>query len=134
VHVCIIAKEPVAGRVKTRLCPPCSPEQAAAIADASLRDTISAVRATPAAARTICLAGRPRDLVPHDFSVVAQRPGGLALGLAGAFDDCFAATPNESVVLVGMDTPQLHPHQLRDAAERLASGEDAVLGVAEDGG
>ena len=45
VHVTIIAKAPVAGRVKTRLCPPCSPQQAADVAAAALADTFDAVDA-----------------------------------------------------------------------------------------
>ncbi|MBI5104514.1 MAG: glycosyltransferase, partial [Solirubrobacterales bacterium] len=37
----VIAKAPAPGRVKTRLCPPCTPEQAAALAEAALRDTLA---------------------------------------------------------------------------------------------
>ena len=35
-----IAKAPVAGVSKTRLCPPCTPEQAATVAEAALADTL----------------------------------------------------------------------------------------------
>ena len=38
----VIAKAPVPGQVKTRLCPPCTPEQAAQIAAAALSDTLAA--------------------------------------------------------------------------------------------
>ena len=41
----VLAKTPVPGRVKTRLCPPCTPEQAAAVAAAALADTLDAVTA-----------------------------------------------------------------------------------------
>ena len=44
----VIAKEPVPGRVKTRLVPPCTPRQAAALAEAALADTLHAVLAAPA--------------------------------------------------------------------------------------
>ena len=44
--VLLLAKEPVAGRVKTRLCPPCTPAAAATIAAAAITDTIAAVTAT----------------------------------------------------------------------------------------
>jgi glycosyltransferase A (GT-A) superfamily protein (DUF2064 family) len=41
----VAAKAPVAGLVKTRLCPPATPRQAAAVAAAALLDTLAAVRA-----------------------------------------------------------------------------------------
>ncbi|OEV21105.1 glycosyltransferase, partial [Streptomyces nanshensis] len=43
----VIAKEPLPGRAKTRLCPPCTPQQAARLAAAALHDTLEAVRAMP---------------------------------------------------------------------------------------
>ena len=39
VQVVVIAKEPRPGAVKTRLCPPLMPEQAAELAEAALADT-----------------------------------------------------------------------------------------------
>ncbi len=55
VQLLVIAKAPIAGRVKTRLCPPCTPDQAAAIAAAALSDTLVAASAFPAIRRTIVL-------------------------------------------------------------------------------
>ena len=43
VTLVVLAKEPVVGRVKTRLCPPCSEAEAAEVAWAALADTIDAV-------------------------------------------------------------------------------------------
>ncbi|MYV39613.1 glycosyltransferase, partial [Streptomyces sp. SID1328] len=43
----VIAKEPRPGRVKTRLTPPFTPGQAAALAEAALTDTLRAVAAAP---------------------------------------------------------------------------------------
>src|SRR5687767_8497603 len=45
-QILVMAKSPVAGQVKTRLCPPCTPEQAAALAEAALCDTLDAALAT----------------------------------------------------------------------------------------
>src|SRR5262249_60800090 len=63
-----------------------------------------------------------------------QRGGGLDERLAAAFADAHA-TLRLPMVLVGMDTPQVTPHLLADAAGSLVSGEaDAVFGPATDGG
>ncbi|MEV0407896.1 TIGR04282 family arsenosugar biosynthesis glycosyltransferase [Actinoallomurus sp. NPDC050550] len=124
----VIAKEPVPGRVKTRLTPPYTPEQAASLAEAALADTLAAVAATPAARRVLVLAGRPGPWLPEGFEVIPQRGGGLDERLANAFADADGAA-----VLVGMDTPQVTPAALTRAARCLEDG-DAVFGPAADGG
>ena len=134
VHLLVLAKAPVPGRVKTRLCPPFTPDQAAQLAEAALRDTLDAVAATPAKARTVVLDGRPGDWLPPSFAVLPQRGGGLDERLAAAYDDAWAHTP-APLLLVGMDTPQLTPALLSAAVGQLLhDGTDAVLGLADDGG
>ena len=134
VHLLVLAKAPVAGRVKTRLCPPFTPHQAAQLAQAALQDTLAAVAATPAAARTVVLDGRPGDWLPPSFAVLPQRGRGLDERLAAAYDDAWAQT-GAPLLLVGMDTPQVTPALLTAAVGRLLSaGTDAVLGLAADGG
>lgn len=125
----VIAKAPVAGVSKTRLCPPCTPAQAAALAEAALRDTLAALLAAPLPARRVLvLAGAAGSWLPGGFEVVAQRGDGLAERLAHAFEDvggpCF---------LVGMDTPQLTP-ALAARGLRALDRDEAVLGHAPDGG
>jgi rSAM/selenodomain-associated transferase 1 len=132
----VIAKEPVPGRVKTRLTPPFTPQQAAALAEASLTDTLHAVAATPARRRVLALDGSPGRWLPDGpgggFEVIPQRGGGLDERLAAAFDDAYDGSP---CVLIGMDTPQVTPALLAGAAAPLVAGEaDAVFGPATDGG
>jgi uncharacterized protein len=129
VQLLVIAKAPVPGRVKTRLCPPCTPEQAADICTAALSDTLAAAAATPAVRRTLLLCGRYD--VPRGWHTVAQRGDGLAQRLANGFAD--TALPGAGTLLVGMDTPQLTPTLLADLADGLGDA-DAVLAPAEDGG
>lgn len=126
----VIAKAPVPGRSKTRLCPPCSPAQAAALAEAALRDTLAAVAATPAARRVVALAGEPGPWLPNGFEVIAQRGDGLAARLAAAFEDVGGPS-----LLVAMDTPQLTPSLLGAGLARMErDGFDAALGATLDGG
>lgn len=125
----LIAKAPVPGRVKTRLCPPCTPRQAADLAAAAIADTVATLSAAPAARRTLVLSGRMA--VPHGWRRVEQRGDGLGHRLANAFAD--TAVLGTVSVLVGMDTPQLTV-SLLSAAASLLDDADAVLGHAEDGG
>ncbi|MEU0114567.1 DUF2064 domain-containing protein [Streptomyces bobili] len=121
----VIAKEPLPGRVKTRLTPPFTPGEAAALAEASLADTLEAVVATPAARRVLVLDGAPGPWLPPGFDVVPQCAGGLDERLADAFARC-----EGPALLIGMDTPQVTPELLTvDFA-----GCDAWFGPAEDGG
>jgi uncharacterized protein len=130
VALVVIAKAPRPGRSKTRLCPPCTPEQAALLAEAALRDTLAAVAATPARCRVLALAGEPGPWLPRGFEVVEQRGDGLGERLGHALED--AGGP---ALVVGMDTPQLSPALLGRAARALLGRTtDAVLGPALDGG
>ena len=99
----VLAKAPVPGLVKTRLCPPCTPVQAAAIAAAALADTLDAGGAARYARRTLVLSGRYEP--PRGWAVVAQRGTGLGERLAYAYAD--TAVPGVATILIGMDTPQV---------------------------
>jgi hypothetical protein len=130
--VVVLAKAPVPGRVKTRLCPPCTPEQAARVAAAALADTIDAVATSGAGARFL-VADAPHP-APAGWVTRRQRGGPLGERLTNAFAD--TRTEGTATVLIGMDTPQLTGDHL-DLALRLLGdpdGPDAVLGLAEDGG
>lgn len=124
----VIAKAPVAGRSKTRLSPPCTPEQAAALARAALEDTLAAVLATPARRRVLVLDGQPGPWLPDGFEVIPQRGDGLEERLAAAFADV-----GEPAFLVGMDTPQLTEAHLISGLEALGTA-PSVFAAAEDGG
>ncbi|MEU9205076.1 DUF2064 domain-containing protein [Streptomyces sp. NPDC048332] len=126
----VIAKEPLPGRVKTRLTPPFSPAEAARLAEAALADTLRTVRALPAARRVVVLEGRPGPWLPPGIEVVAQGPGGLDERLAAAFGACTGPA-----LLIGMDTPQFTAADLAPALSPTGwDGCDAWFGPAEDGG
>ena len=124
----VIAKAPRAGHSKTRLCPPCTPQQAADLAAAALGDTLDAVTATSADRRLLVLDGPAGAWLPSGFDVVPQVAGGLGDRLAGAFTHV-----DGPAFLVGMDTPQVAAGDL-EAGLRALGTHDAVLGCAPDGG
>lgn len=131
-QIVVIAKEPVPGKVKTRLVPPLTPDEAAALAGAALEDTLRTVARVPDAGRVLVLDGAPGAWLPAGFTVLPQRGGGLDDRLAAAFEDAHRALP-VPVVLIGMDTPQVPAGLLADALS-LLTGHDAVFGPASDGG
>ncbi|AGM09683.1 TIGR04282 family arsenosugar biosynthesis glycosyltransferase [Amycolatopsis keratiniphila] len=133
----IVAKAPVPGFAKTRLCPPATPEQAAEIAAASLLDTLDAALATPDARVVVAMTGELGEAargteiaaVLRKAEVIPQRGEGFDMRLVNAHAD--ASRPGESVLQIGMDTPQVTPALLAQAASRA---DNSVLGPAEDGG
>ena len=127
-HVLVMAKAPIAGRVKTRLCPPCTPQEAAALAEAALADTLDAVASCGAGRRILALDGAPGRWLPPGFDVIPQVEGPFDRRLAAAWASAAGAG-----VQIGMDTPQVTAGLLDDA---LASLEEtgAALGLAVDGG
>lgn len=128
--VIVLAKEPLPGRAKTRLCPPCTPEQAATLAGAALTDTLACVARTPARRRLLVFEGDGERWRPDGFELITQRGEGLAARLAAAFED--AGGP---ALLVGMDTPQLTPELVVGGLRALEQPDvDAVFGPAFDGG
>lgn len=130
-EILVVAKEPVPGRVKTRLCPPLTPTEAAALAEAALAETLSAAVASGADRVTVALDGRPGPWCPEGVVIVDQGEGAFDLRLARAWT---AAGPGP-VLQIGMDTPQVGVAGLDAAMGHLdAPGVDAVLGPAHDGG
>ena len=115
----VITKAPVPGRSKTRLTPPCSPDQAAEVAAAAVGDTLDAVRDAPVQRRVVALDGAPGDLDLSGCVVVPQVDGDLGTRLAAAFGDAMGAPDGDRpTLLIGMDTPQVSPG--------LAAGEQPI--------
>ncbi|MES2094445.1 MAG: DUF2064 domain-containing protein [Actinomycetota bacterium] len=125
----IIAKECVPGRVKTRLHPPLSLEQAAELASASLSDTFRAVSTLEASRRILLFDGNLLPLGSEPYDVRHQVNGELDSRLGAIFDECVGPT-----VLVGMDTPQLEAATLASLFGVWPTDFDAALGFANDGG
>ena len=146
----VMAKAPRSGRSKTRLCPPLSPDQAALLSAAFLRDTtaniLEAARAAPIAAYAAYaprgaealvvphLARRTR-LVPADGDIPASAAvEGFGLCLLQAVG-CMLAEGHAAACVLSADIPTLPTRRLVQAARiLLAPGDRAVLGACDDGG
>ncbi|MEU1973513.1 DUF2064 domain-containing protein [Microbacterium sp. NPDC019599] len=124
----VMAKECIPGRVKTRLHPPYSLEDAAHIAAASLADTLAFGNALAVERRVLSFAGSRVPREASGWDVVVQANGGLDERIAAALDACTGPT-----LLVGMDTPQLREDHVAPALA-WPTGTDAWLGPAADGG
>ena len=127
----VMAKAPRPGRVKTRLCPPCTPQEAAAVATAALADTLDAVATCGAARKVVALDGDPGPWLPPGFEVIPQRGTTFNQRLTNAWAD--TGGPG---LQIGMDTPQVSSDELDALLARLDHGapRPAVLGYALDGG
>jgi len=141
-HVLVMAKTPEAGKVKTRLCPPFTPVEAAAIAEAALADTLDAVVACEADRKVVALAGLPGPWLPPGVEIIPQRGGQFDERLVHAWDD-LRRTSGGWGLQIGMDTPQITAALLDEQlglltraprAARVRGRPRAVLGPAADGG
>jgi uncharacterized protein len=139
----VLAKAPEPGRVKTRLCPPATPPEAADLAAASLLDTLDAVAGVPGAEPVVALTGRldgavrraDLDAALRGCRVLPQRGDDLGERIAAAHADTAVLLPGRPTLQVGMDTPQADAALLGACLDRLcAPGIDGVLGLARDGG
>jgi len=137
-----MAKAPLAGEVKTRLVPPLTPHEAAALNVCFLRDmaeNIQTISETEAASGLVVYtpAGSESafaDVLPERFALLAQRGASLGERLCNATDDLLREG-YAAVCLINSDSPTLPASILIRAIESLATeGDRVVLGAAEDGG
>ncbi|MGE0822237.1 MAG: TIGR04282 family arsenosugar biosynthesis glycosyltransferase [Candidatus Binatia bacterium] len=135
----IFAKAPVAGQVKTRLCPPLSPQQAAELARCFLLDSVERACQLPDVA--VYIAFTPADseplfrtLLPFPVSYLPQRGNSLGERELNIFIDLFQHDVTHAV-LIGSDIPTLPLSHLHDAFSLLVDPQyDAVFGPSRDGG
>jgi rSAM/selenodomain-associated transferase 1 len=138
----VMAKAPRPGRVKTRLSPPLTAEQAAALNICFLEDTANNIAESAAlsdACGLICYTPVGDEclfdgLLPESFALIAQRGDSFGERLLAAAEDILACG-FASVCLINSDSPTLPPGALRQAIAELGRpGDRIVLGAASDGG
>ena len=160
----VMTKAPQAGRVKTRLIPPLTPEEAAELNKCFLRDTAVAISSACSrrsasdaskmqfehasashseAATAACgiavytpigAESAYTDILPVDFSLLPQRGDGFGERLYFAVEDLFKCGFG-SVCLIDSDSPTVPAENFAGAVELLSTTEDrVVLGPSDDGG
>lgn len=130
----LFAKAAVPGRVKTRLTPALNPEQAAAFHDACVRQAWAKIRGVAGDGAFLF---SDQEWEPWDELAGAQVRFQCGGDLGRRMHGCFVELAEEGferIVIVGADSPTLPPTILREALDRLAEKQDAVLGPTEDGG
>jgi rSAM/selenodomain-associated transferase 1 len=133
----IVAKEPVPGQTKTRLCPPFSLESAAEFYRCLLLDSLALMAQLESADHTIAYApSHARDyfarLAPNGFSLIAQVGTNLGERLANALGRHFDLG-YQRVVIMNSDGPTLPLAHLEEAFSGLDRA-DVTLGPGHDGG
>jgi rSAM/selenodomain-associated transferase 1 len=159
----VMTKAPEAGRVKTRLVPPLTPEEAAELNRCFLRDTASVISGAccsgdlrwpnaisarlHSSAQRALQQCRPvavytpigaelayNDILPADFSLLPQRGDKFGERLYFGIEDLFKCG-FEAVCLIDSDSPTVPAENFAEAVERLSTHQDrVVLGPSDDGG
>ena len=132
----VVAKQPIPGHTKSRLCPPLTPAQAADLYDCFLRDTLDLMRKVPDVQRMIGYLpeeakGYFGQLAP-DMDLTIQRGESLGERLDHLLSEVLAGGSQRAVVM-DSDSPTLPESYLSEAFKRL-NEVDVVLGPTHDGG
>jgi uncharacterized protein len=138
IALCIMAKAPEPGRVKTRLCPPLSPDDAAELYRCFLLDKIAQVRevagAEPDLAYAPAQAAAVFEALAPGFALLVQRGADLTARLVAVCDELFG-DGCDAAIMIDSDTPTLPTEHLERAVALMSGGApDLVLGPSEDGG
>jgi rSAM/selenodomain-associated transferase 1 len=132
-----MAKAPLAGQVKTRLCPPLTPDEAAGLYRCFLLDKIQQVRALERACPVIAYAPPDRgeifEALAPDLSRLPQQGPDLGVRLTRVLEHLLASG-HQAAVAIDSDTPNLPVDLLQQAVDRRPMGAGRRLGPTEDGG
>ncbi|PDV99579.1 TIGR04282 family arsenosugar biosynthesis glycosyltransferase [Candidatus Chloroploca asiatica] len=132
----IMAKQPLPGRTKTRLCPPLTLEEATLLYEGMLRDTLALTQRVPGIEVVLGIDSPGseayfRGLAP-DLRQLLQGDGALGDRLAHVSEAAFAdGAP--AVGVMSSDSPSLPPSYL-GRAFALLEEYDLSIGPCEDGG
>lgn len=142
--IIIVAKRPVPGNVKTRLCPPLTSQESSNLYSCFLQDTVDKVAKVPGALKYLALDIEDLEIrgggiapllddisIPKSFKVIGQGSGDLGERLTCLTNQVLEES--DRLIFVGADSPSL-PIPYLESALRLLADNDVVIGPSEDGG
>lgn len=129
----VFAKEPILGKVKTRVAAMSSPEFALRLYQRLLKDTLDVCRNIPAD-RMLFIDGfsTHKKHWTHGFKVFSQEGSDLGQKMTKAFTLAFKSG-QKKVVIIGTDCPDIKEDHIELAFRQLCE-HDVVIGPAKDGG
>ena len=139
VALAVMTKVPLPGEVKTRLCPPLTPADAATLARCFLLDRLEQLREVTDCEALVAFApreraGEMRELVPAGIRLVPQVGTDLGMRMDRLLTDLLAEG-YAGAIAVGTDSPTLPTAYLQRACAAIRDETvDLVVGPAEDGG
>lgn len=142
--IVIVAKRPVPGNVKTRLCPPLTLQESAGLYSCFLQDIIDKVAKVPGALKYLALDIEDLEVqgggiapllddisIPKSFKVISQGSGDLGERLTCLTNQVLEES--DRLIFIGADSPSLPSSYLENALQLLVDN-DLVIGPSEDGG
>lgn len=133
----VVAKRPASGQTKTRLSPPLSPDQAAALYECFLRDTLDLVCRVPNVKPVIAYLPHDAETYFAQLAPALERIPQMGDDLGARLDQAVTHYLNRGyarVAIMNSDGPTLPLDHLKAAFEALADHVDVVLGPSDDGG
>ncbi len=132
----VFAKIPQPNKVKTRLTTVLSPEEAAELYDAFLKDALDVYLSMALDVRLYFSPSDlevPAELQPDGVTIYWQKGEDLGARMATAFAETFIEGYQEAVI-IGTDHPTLPPAFLEQAYQVMAAPKAISIGPSEDGG
>ena len=137
--IAVMAKSPVPGRVKTRLTPPLTIEEAATLYTHFITDTFSTLKRVTDVKLFLAILNDgeeepPGSIIPEGVEVIEQSGEDLGARMRSVFERLFDGG-FKSVAVIGGDSPDISPEYIAEAFLLLeADSSKVVLGPAADGG
>lgn len=135
--VALLAKSAIPGAVKTRLCPPLEPTQAAQLHQAMVHCLLDRLPRAFETSSRFLLALETSRRSPANLKIVAPPPWRIidqgAGDLGDRLDGVWKQAGTGPLVLLGADSPDIPHHLLGQIAPALLEA-DAALGPCPDGG
>ncbi len=128
----VFAKNPILGKVKTRLAKEVGNDRALELYKTLMEITYRQTKDIDCSKFLFLSPNIDNDLFDQDYIQMLQTGNDLGERMSNAFNYIFAKDYNK-IIIVGSDCPQLTPEILNEAFEKLYHF-DFVIGPAEDGG